>query len=61
MDKLTDFEKWIIDQAIAYYLSDALAELIQAEKEGRVPIITPEYLEMTVDEIYRKLRMNKGE
>jgi tetrahydromethanopterin S-methyltransferase subunit G len=59
--KLTDFEKWIIDQALNRYLTEAKEQLRLDKLDGKVSIITSEYLEMTGKEIYQKLKLNIGE
>lgn len=61
MNKLTEFDKWILDQALDRFFTIWIEEIRQDEEKGKRPVFTSKYLEMTAKEIYLKLKLNKGE
>jgi hypothetical protein len=61
MNELTEFDKWILDQALDRFFTMWIEGIRQDEEKGKKPIFTSLYLEMTAKEIYLKLKLNKSE
>ena len=58
--KLTEFEKWILDQALDMYVHTAVDQIQEDERNGKHPIVTSDYIFRTVQDIYEKLKLGKA-
>ena len=58
MDKLTAFEKALIDQGLGEMIERYEAENSKLISEGKVPLITHKFITQTVESIKDKLGLN---
>ena len=59
MSKLNGFEKFLINGGLDKIQADMIAEIEKAEQNGKTPIMTAGFVEMTINDLRLKLKLNK--
>jgi hypothetical protein len=59
MSKLNDFEKFLINDGLDKVQTNMIAEIEKAEQGGKTPIMTTGFVEMTINDLKLKLKLNK--
>lgn len=59
MIKLNDFEKYLIGNGLDKAQEEMIAEIKKTEEDGGDAIITPSFVEMTINELKLKLKLIK--
>ena len=59
MNKLNGFEKFLISDGLDKVQADMIAEIEKAEQNGKTPIMTAGFVEMTINDLRLKLKLNK--
>ena len=56
MKKFNGFEAHLIEQGLKMYVDNIVKDIVEAERSGRMPIMTAGYIEMIQSEILVKLK-----
>jgi hypothetical protein len=56
MKKFNGFEAYLLDQGLKMYVDNIVKDIVEAERSGRMPIMTAGYIEMIQSEILVKLK-----
>ena len=59
MKNVNGFEKFLIEEGLNKVQADMIAEIEAAEKAGKTPIMTTGFVEMTINDLKLKLKLNK--
>jgi hypothetical protein len=59
MSKLNGFEKFLINDGLDKVKENMIAEIEKAEQGGKTPIMTTGFVEMTINDLKLKLKLNK--
>lgn len=59
MAKLNGFEKFLISDGLDRVQADMIAEIEKAEQNGKTPIMTAGFVEMTINDLKLKMKLNK--
>jgi hypothetical protein len=59
MSKLNGFEKFLINDGLDKVQANMIAEIEKAEQSGKRPIMTTGFVEMTINDLKLKLKLNK--
>jgi hypothetical protein len=59
MSKLNDFEKFLISDGLNKVQANMVAEIEKAEQNGKTPIMTAGFVEMTISDLKLKLKLKK--
>lgn len=59
MKNVNGFEKFLIAEGLNKVQADMIAEIEAAEKAGKTPIMTTGFVEMTINDLKLKLKLNK--
>ena len=56
MKKFNFFEAHLLEQGLKMYVDSIVKDLVEAERNGRMPIMTVGYIEMIQSEVLVKLK-----
>jgi hypothetical protein len=56
MKKFNGFEAHLLEQGLKMYVDSIVKDIVEAERSGRIPIMTAGYIEMIQSEILVKLK-----
>jgi len=56
MKKFNGFEAHLLEQGLKMYVDSIVKDIVEAERSGRIPIMTAGYIEMIESEILVKLK-----
>lgn len=56
MKKFNGFEAHLLEQGLKMYVDNIVKDIVEAERSGRMPIMTAGYIEMIQSEILVKLK-----
>ena len=56
MKKFNGFEAHLLEQGLKMYVDNIVKDIVEAERSGRMPIMTAGYIEMIQSEILMKLK-----
>ncbi len=59
MSKLNEFEKFLINDGLDKVQANMIAEIEKAEQSGKTPIMTADFVEMTISDLKLKMKLNK--
>ena len=59
MAKLSGFEKFVIREGVKMYTDSLKQDVKTAEVKGKVHLMSEEYVDMIVNDIESKLKLNK--
>lgn len=59
MSKLNGFEKFLINDGLDKVQADMIVQIEAAEKAGKTPIMTKGFVEMTINDLKLKMKLNK--
>ena len=59
MSKLNGFEKFLINDGLDKVQANMIDEIEKAEQNGKMPIMTTGFVEMTINDLKLKLKLNK--
>lgn len=56
MKKFNGFEAHLLEQGLKMYVDGIVKDIVEAEENGRIPIMTAGYIEMIKSEVLVKLK-----
>ena len=56
MKKFNGFEAHLLEQGLKMYVDSIVKDIVEAERSGRIPIMTAGYIEMIQSETLEKLK-----